>query len=1263
MAVKKIDEIKGLNLGLASPERIRSWSHGEVTRSETINYKTLKPERGGLFDEAIFGPIKDFECSCGKYKKVKYRGKVCERCGVEITESIVRRERMGHIELPVPVAHTWMIKELPNPSKISLLLDIPYKEVEQVVYFVNYIILDDNGNPNFKTKDVIDLNNVRSSKANRIKLRKILMEDIMKKLDKKSFDYGRASDYAARLQDSSLPFSIEEVFNFITKYAGIKFGIGAEAIQTLLRQLDLQSELNYVQKQLKKTDPNKVEFRKLIRRVETIKWFIESNNKPEWMILNVIPVTPPDTRPIVQLDGGKFTTSDINNFYRKIIIRNERLKHLISLNAPTIILNNEKRMLQESVDALFDNASRSKPVMSKDHRALKSLTDHLKGKQGLFRQNLLGKRVDYSGRSVIVVGPELKLTEAGIPTEMILKLFKPYIVHELIRRTDDIGNEIKPIASNVKIAEQMIMKEDDQIWDVVRKVIKQRPVLLNRAPTLHRLGIQAFEPQMLPGKAIRLHPLACAAFNADFDGDQMAVHLPITDDSVKEARSDLMAAGHILGPKDGKPIITPSQDMLIGIYYLSSEVENGKGQGTIFANVNEALKAYQLGAVSLRSVVGISTKAYPEKTFAKEGIIITTIGKIIINNALPASFNYVNDINGLISKDDLISFTTNIHEVISKRPISKPFAKKSVSNLILMLHRKYPDAIVSSTMDKIKDLGFKYSTKSGITMSVFDIPSYNNKYEYFVDADKQVAKFRKQFAKGLLTDDERYTKVVTLWNDVKDKVINDIEKIMNDPANAHNSVIIMANSGARGNVSQFTQLLGMRGLMNRSYNYERKTGGHVIKDTIEVPIKDSFIDGLTISEYYNSSYGARKGMADTAMKTSKSGYMTRKLVDAAQEVIVTEDDCHTTKGVEVSAIIDTFENVVIESLYDRIVNRYSMDAIFNPKTNEQLVGPNEIITPEIAKAIEACGIEKVMVRSAIHCKAKNGICRHCFGNDLTTNKPIEIGTAIGVVAAQSIGEPGTQLNLRTFHTGGASGSAGGNIAQGFERLKQLFDMIPPKDYEIALISEVDGTIMSRTATDDGYIIEVETDTTREVVSYKAPLNAVFRVKVGDHVSPGDKITNGSVNINELLRVAGIKAARDYLLKEVQKVYRLQGIEISDKYIEIIIRQMTNKMKVLNPGDSEYFIGQIININDYINVNNQLLVNGQHPITAVNVIYGLDEIPAHSDSFLSAASFQDTKKILTDAAIKNQFDYLKGLKENVMLGRLIPAGTGLKKSKE
>ena len=1263
MSIKKIDEIKGLNLHLASPEKILSWSHGEVTRSETINYKTLKPEKGGLFDEAIFGPVKDFECSCGKYKKIKYRGKVCEQCGVEITESIVRRERMGHIKLPIPIAHTWMIKELPNPSKISLLLDIPYKEVEQIVYFVNYVILDNNGNKIFNNKEVIDLNSPKSSRSNRIKLRKIIKENIMKKLDKKSFEYERANDYVTRLQNSSLPFSIEEVFNFITKYTGITFGIGAEAIQKLFKSLDLQSEFNKVQRALKKTNPNKIEFRKLTRRVETIKWFLESNNKPEWMILEVIPVTPPDTRPIVQLDGGKFTTSDINNFYRKIIIRNERLKHLMSLNAPTIILNNEKRMLQESVDALFDNASRSKPVLSKDHKPLKSLTDHLKGKQGLFRQNLLGKRVDYSGRSVIVVGPDLKLTQVGIPSSMILKLFKPYIIHELIRKTDDIGNEIKPIANNIKIAEQMIMKEDDQIWEVVYKVIKQRPVLLNRAPTLHRLGIQAFEPKIVDGKAIRLHPLACAAFNADFDGDQMAVHLPITAASVKEARDYLMAAKHILGPKDGKPIITPSQDMLIGIYYLSTETKNAKGEGTIFASVNEAIKAYQLGVVDLKAIVGISTKAFAKKQFNNEGIIVTTIGKIIINNVLPASFDYVNNVNGTLAKNDLIPFTTDIKEVIKNRELSKPFAKKSVSNLIIKLHGKYTDTIVSSTMDKIKDLGFKYSTKSGITMSIFDIPTYNNKKEYFVDADKQVTKFTKQFNKGLLTDDERYTKVVSLWNNVKDKVTNDIEKIMTDPANANNSVIIMANSGARGNVSQFTQLIGMRGLMNRSYNYERKTGGHVIKDTIEVPIKDSFIDGLTISEYYNSSYGARKGMADTAMKTSKSGYMTRKLVDAAQEVIITEDDCGTTKGVEVSAIVDTFENVVIESLYDRIVNRYSLDAVFDPKTNKQLVGPNEIITPEIAKAIEDAKIEKVTVRSAIHCKAKNGICRHCFGNDLTTNKPVEIGTAIGVVAAQSIGEPGTQLNLRTFHTGGASGSTGGNIAQGFERLKQLFDMIPPKSYELALISEVSGKIKSKTATDDGYIIEVETDKTNEVVSYNAPLTAVFRVKVGDHVVPGDKITNGLVNINDLLRVAGIKVAREYLLKEVQKVYRLQGIEISDKYIEIIIRQMTNKMKVLNPGDSEYFVGQIININDYINANKQLLISGHEPITAVNVIYGLDDIPAHSASFLSAASFQDTKKILINAAIRNQVDYLRGLKENVMLGRLIPAGTGLKKLSE
>ncbi len=1258
MAIK-INSIEALKIGIASPDRVRQWSHGEVTKSETINYKTLKPEKGGLFDEVIFGPIKDYECSCGKYKKVKYRGKVCEKCGVEITESIVRRERMGHIELATPIAHSWMIKELPNPSKISLLLNISYKEVEQVVYFVNYIILSANGCKEFRDKEVIDLNNSKTSKNSRGKLRSILSE-IMKKLEKGSIDMIRAQNYFARLKDSSLPFSIEEVFNFITKHTGVRFGIGAEAIYQLLKELDLNQEVKKIEDGLKKSDPHTPEFRKLTRRLETVKWFIESNNKPEWMVLTVIPVTPPDTRPIVQLDGGKFTTSDINNFYRKIIIRNERLKHLISLNAPTIILNNEKRMLQESVDALIDNASRSKPIVSKDRHPLKSLTDHLKGKQGLFRQNLLGKRVDYSGRSVIVVGPDLNLDQAGIPAQMVLKLFKPFIVHELMRKVDDYGNEMKPIAANVKIAEQMILKEDDEIWPIVEKVIKTRPVLLNRAPTLHRLGIQAFEPKLVDGKAIRLHALACTAFNADFDGDQMAVHLPITDAAVAEARNELLAANHILGPKDGKPIITPTQDMVIGLYHVSTEAKDLKGETTVFSSPNQAIKYYEMGSVALHALVGIPTTAYPKKQFPKAGLILTTVGKIIMNEAFPEDFVYINNTSCKLTDTDIIPFGTNFQEAVRNHEPQKSLAKKTISNIIMLLYKQYSVNQIAKTMDLVKNLGFKYSTKSGVTMSVFDLPKYDKKHEYFAEADEKINKFTKQYKKGLLTDDERYVKVINLWSGVKDKVTSDVEKIMNDPANKNNSVIIMVNSGARGNVSQFTQLLGMRGLMNRSYNYERKSDSFVIRDTIEVPIKDSFLDGLTIHEYYNSSYGARKGMADTAMKTSKSGYMTRKLVDAAQEVIVTEEDCGTTRGIEVSAIVDTNENNVIETLAERIANRYSMEDIFIPDTTTKLVGKNEIITPEVAAEIERVGITKVTVRSVLHCKAKNGICQHCFGNDLTTNKPIEIGSAIGVVAAQSIGEPGTQLNLRTFHTGGASGSEGGNIAQGFERLKQLFDMIPPKSFEQAIISEINGTVKSISLSDTGYVVEIVNEELDESITYNAPFNAVFRAKVNDVVKIGDKITEGSIDINKLSRICGVKAARDYLLKEVQKVYRLQGIEISDKYIEIIIRQMTNKMKVLNPGDSQYFIGQIISINDYIAVNKELLLQNQAPITASNLIFGLDEIPSHSESFLSAASFQDTKKVLTDAAIRSQSDYLLGLKENVMLGRLIPAGTGLKK---
>ena len=1262
----KQEDINALKLSIASPEKIRSWSKGEVTRSETLNYKTLKPERGGLFDEVIFGPTKDYECACGKYKKVKFRGKVCEKCGVEITESIVRRERMGHIELACPIAHTWMIKELPNPSKISLLLNISYKEVEEVVYFVNYIVLNNNDNKQFKSKEVVDLTNPKTSKTNRTKLRSIL-QDIKAKCDPKSVDKLRAQDYWERLKDSSLPFSIEEVLNFITKYTGIRFGIGAEAIQTLLRELDLQKELEEIKKQLNIVPPNKPEFKKLIRRLETVKWFLESNNKPEWMILNVIPVTPPETRPIVQMEGGKFTTSDINNFYRKIIIRNERLKNLISLNAPSIILNNEKRMLQESVDALFDNSSRKKPVMSKDKRPLKSLTDHLKGKQGLFRQNLLGKRVDYSGRSVIVVGPDLKLTQAGIPADMVLKLFRPFILHELTKKYDENHLEIKPIASNIKVAEQMILKQDDIIWPIVRKVIKTRPILLNRAPTLHRLGIQAFEPKLVDGKAIRLHPLACAAFNADFDGDQMAVHLPLSNEAVKEARNVLMASTHILGPKDGKPIITPSQDMLIGIYYLTTKEKGLKGEGTIFSTIDEALRAYELGQVHIHALIAISTAAFPNRPFPKNNVFITTIGVLIFNKAFPDDFPFINTKEATFDRNDFIPLGqgTDIHEKIANYQPGRPFTKKTISQVIIKLYSRYSDDAlkVSETMDRVKNLGFKFSTKSAITMSIFDLPKYDKKTSYFGGADENVAQLKKLCAKGLLTDDERYVKVIQTWGKVKDRVTNDIKQIMNDPENAKNSVIIMADSGARGNLSQFTQLLGMRGLMNRSYNYERKDGG-VIRDTIEIPIKDSFVDGLTISEYYNSSYGARKGMADTAMKTSKSGYMTRKLVDAAQEVIVTEEDCGTVRGITVSAIIDEIENRVIESLADRIANRYSMEDIVDPQTNKLIVGKNQIITPKLAKEIEECGIKEVTVRTVLHCKCKNGVCQHCFGNDLTTNKPVEIGTAIGVVAAQSIGEPGTQLNLRTFHTGGASDSAGSNIAQGFERLKQLFDMIAPKDYELATIAHADGTVISVDFDKDNnkHVIIIRRDITDEEMRYEADLNKVPCVKVNDHIVAGQMLTIGSINVDELKEVAGIASARQYLLKEIQKVYRLQGIEISDKYIEVIIHQMTSKMKVLNPGDSQYFIGQIISINDFNNTNKQLLIEGKMPINAINLIFGLDEIPAHFDSFLSAASFQDTKKVLTDAAIHSQIDHLHGLKENVMLGGLIPAGTGFKKTK-
>ncbi|MGL4951687.1 MAG: DNA-directed RNA polymerase subunit beta' [Mycoplasma sp.] len=1265
-------KIAGLKIGIASPEQIRKWSYGEITRSETINYKSLKPEKDGLFNELVFGPVKDYECSCGKYKKVKYRGKKCESCGVEITESIVRRERMGHIELAAPVAHIWMTKELPRPSKISLLLDIPYKQVEQVLYFVNWIVLDEGDyagteKPIFKKKEIIDSVSEKNSRASRSKIRKALGDiynDLKLTEDKNSLEIKKARIYRERLRDSNLPFSIDEVFRFITKYKKIKFGIGAEAINQLLMEIDLQAEdqkINEELSNLKETNTTasfSQNEKKLLRRLEVVKWLKESGNKPEWMILKVLPVTPPDTRPIIQLDGGRFTTSDINNLYRKIIIRNQRLKRIIELNAPTIILNNEKRMLQEAVDALFDNSSKKKPIVGKDKRVLKSLSNYLKGKQGLFRQNLLGKRVDYSGRSVIVVGPELKMYEVGIPATMILKLFKPFIIHELIRKFDDYGLEIIPIAANIRIAEEMIGSQDDQIWPIVHKVIKQRPVILNRAPTLHRLGIQAFEPKMIEGKAIRLHPLVTTAFNADFDGDQMAVHVPLSEEAVSEARSILLASWHILGPKDGKPIITPTQDMVLGNYYLSMEDLTKGTQGLIFKDINEVKLALAETKIHTHTVVGISTKAFPEKKFETDGVLITSVGKLILNEVLPDSFPYINDTN--IHKPlKIVPMGQDVRKVLENHVVAKPFSKKVLSSIIDILYKEYPIKIVPETMDKIKYLGFHYSMISATTISAFDVPLYDKKYEYFKTAEEQVMRLKQQYKKGLLTNDERYQKVIRLWTDVKDKVTDDIKNIVESPEYEKNSIVIMADSGARGNISNFTQLAGMRGLMSKSYNYDQKSKSKIIRDIIEIPIKHSFIEGLSISEFFNSSYGARKGMTDTAMKTSKSGYMTRKLVDATQEVVINNEDCKTSKGLVLRALINRKENSVIEPLSERVLNRFAFEDIKSPKDGSIIVAAHELVTHEKALLIDQHNVEEIIIRSPIHCANKNGVCQKCFGIDLSTNKLVEEGTAIGIIAAQSIGEPGTQLTMRTFHTGGVAG--GSNITQGFERLKQLFDVVSPKPWEKALISEIDGEVIEVPTIQNDYQIIIGNDVEKR--TYKTSYESNVIVKKGQAIVAGQKIVDGLIDIQELLDVAGIEKVRHYFIKEVQKVYRIQGIDISDKYIEIIIKQLTNKIRITSQGDSKFFVGEVVSLYDLKEETKRLIKQGKNPAHGVNQVFGLGEAPSKSNSFLSAASFQDTKKILTNAATKGQIDYLYGVKENVILGNLIPAGTGLKTTKE
>ena len=1181
------NNFSAIQIGLASPEKIREWSYGEVKKPETINYRSQKPEKDGLFCERIFGPTKDWECACGKYKKVRYKGVVCDRCGVEVTRSSVRRERMGHIELATPVAHIWYLKGV--PSRMGLILDMSPKQLEEIIYFVSYVVTDKGSTP--------------------LEYKQVLSE----------------RDYR----------------NCVEKFGGqFQAKIGAEAIKVLLQKVDLDAELEDVEAQLKEAQGQKRQ--KLLKRLEAIDAFRSSNNQPEWMIMDVLPVIPPDLRPMLQLDGGRFATSDLNDLYRRVITRNNRLKKLLELGTPSIIVQNEKRMLQESVDALIDNGRRSKPITGAGGRALKSLSHTLKGKQGRFRQNLLGKRVDYSGRSVIAVGPTLKMYQCGIPREMAVNLFKPFVISGLVR------NEL---ATNIKAAERMIDKMDDKIWPIVEDVIKHHPVLLNRAPTLHRLGIQAFEPKLVEGRAIRLHPLACPAFNADFDGDQMAIHAPLGEEAIQEARQLMLGSRNILGPKDGKPIVTPSQDMVLGNYYLTTEKADQIGEGTVFADVNEVLMAYYNKTVNLHTRIAIRAAALKNKTFTEEQnnmYLVTTVGKIIFNQIFEGEFPYLNDPDKASLKATpmkyFLPYGTDIKAHIKAQPLIKQFTKKTLGAIIDEYFKICPIDEIHVMLDRLKNQGFYYSTIAGITVSAYDIQIPQDKYHLFDDADEHLEVIKKLYNKGKLTEHERYTAVIKLWNDVKEKVTGIVKEEFE--ADRDNPIFIMSDSGARGNISNFTQLVGMRGLMSNPKG-----------ETIELPIKSALREGLTASEFFISTHGARKGSTDTALKTADSGYLTRRLVDVAQEVIITEDDCHTDKGFEVSELINTADGNVIVPLVDRLVGRTSLKDICDPATGEIIVHANELMTEKSAKAVADAGIKTVEIRNIFGCKSKTGICRKCYGLNLATGQEVLLGETIGIMAAQSIGEPGTQLTMRTFHMGGVAGDA--DITQGLPRIQELFEARVPKAKSI--ISEINGHISSITTQGDhnNQRSEVTVANDLETKTYLTPIGAKLAVSEGDIVEPGDKITEGSISPKELLSVASAEAVEKYILKEVQQVYRLQGIEISDKHIEIIIQQMMRRMKIVEGGDTTALPGSHVSVKNFTELNRQVLKEGKHPAVGRPILLGITKASLETDSWLSAASFQETTRILTDAAIRGKVDHLKGLKENVIIGKLLPAGTGLR----
>ena len=1179
-----VSRFEGLKISIASPEKIREWSHGEVKKPETINYRTLKPERDGLFCEKIFGPTKDYECSCGKYKRLRYKDIVCDRCGVEVTKAKVRRERMGHIELATPVSHIWFFKGV--PSRMGLVLDMSPRDLEEVLYFVSYVVINPGNAP----------------------------------LEKKQ-----------TLSDKEYRIYYEKYGN------GFEVGMGAEAIKKLLQEVNIDEEIDKIEKELEGAQEQKRT--RLLKRLEILDSFRESGNKPEWMILDCIPVIPPELRPMIQLDGGRFATSDLNDLYRRVINRNNRLKKLLELGAPSIIVQNEKRMLQEAVDALFDNGRRGRNVTGPSNRALKSLSSMLKGKQGRFRQNLLGKRVDYSGRSVIVVGPSLKMYECGIPKEMALELFKPHVIRGLVE---------KEIVHNIKSAKKMIENQDDRVWDVVEEVIKEHPVLLNRAPTLHRLGIQAFEPKLIDGKAIRLHPLVCAAFNADFDGDQMAVHVPLSEEAQAEARILMLGANNILKPSDGKPIVTPSQDMVLGNYYLTMEQES-EDEGRVFKSPDAALMAYDRREIDLHTRLVVPVKSFKHKIFAdsqKDKYLITTVGKIKLNEILPDAYQYINDgskenINTITPSKYFAPMGTNLKEFIKNLPISEPLGKKSLQSIIAQVFKRYKTTETSTMLDKLKNLGFEYSTYSGITMSAFDIIADSNKEQIISDGKKKVDQIGKQYKRGLITEQERYERVIEVWNNANEQIKNDLSKLAEE--NPNNPIFIMMKSGARGSLEQFRQVAGMIGLV-------AKPNGM----TVEIPITSNYTDGLTVAEYFMSSHGSRKGNVDTALKTANSGYLTRRLVDVVQDVIVKEHDCGTIQGVVVEAFINEKDGSVIESLAERITGRYTNKKVINPETKEVIVDKGVYITEQLADKITKAGVTSVEIRTTLTCKTENGVCQMCYGRNLATSNPVEIGEAVGIMAAQSIGEPGTQLTMRTFHTGGVA--SGDDITQGLPRVEELFEARNPKVK--ASVAEIAGEITNIENQNGKYKISITNDkeTREQTTNYGVKL----RVEVGNKVKPGDRLNEGAVNPKELLAVTDPITVQNYIVQEVQKVYRSQGVDISDKHIEIIVRKMISRMRIVDAGDTNLLVGKVVSVNKFTDENKKVILQGKKPATARPLMLGITKASLETDSFLSAASFQETTRILTDAAIKGKVDKLEGLKENVIIGKLIPAGTGVKK---